>query len=268
MMTLVSVLSLGFFLGMRHATDADHVLAVATIVSRERRVGAATMIGLLWGVGHTLAILLAGGAVILFGAALPPRVGLSMELSGGLVLVLLGAFTVRGVLRGPTAVADPDAGHRHEPGGPPATHSHAHAHGDYVHTHPHSHGAEGHAHGETETPLGRLDARLGGLGPYRLLRPLVVGAVHGLAGSAAVTLLVLGTIRDPAWALAYLLCFGLGTVGGMMVITAAVGIPFAYSARRFALLNRTMALVAGLLSVGFGAFLSYQAGLVDGLFHR
>jgi high-affinity nickel-transport protein len=258
MITLLSILALGFLLGMRHATDADHVIAVTTIVSRERRVAAAAAVGILWGVGHTLTILVAGGALIVFGVVIPPRVGLSMEFSVGLMLIVLGAITVRRVLRAAGVVAGAD-GHGHE------VHSHAHAHGDYVHTHPHSHGLEGHAHGEAETPLARLDARLGGHRPYQMLRPLVVGGIHGLAGSAAITLLVLSTIHEPRWAVAYLVLFGVGTIVGMMLITAAIAVPFAYSAGRLVRVNRVLALGSGVLSVAFGLFVTYQIGLVDGL---
>ena len=98
------------------------------------------------------------------------------------------------------------------------------------------------------------------------MRPLVVGLVHGLAGSAAVALLVLATIRDPLWAVAYLLLFGVGTIVGMMLITAAIGLPFVYTARRFVRLHRYLGVASGLLSLGLGLFLAYQIGLGDGLF--
>ena len=147
-------------------------------------------------------------------------------------------------------------------------HAHPHAHSDFVHTHPHGHEAGSHGHEETRTPLSRLDRALGGIGLYQAVRPLVVGLVHGLAGSAAVALLVLATIRDPLWAVAYLFLFGLGTVVGMMLITAVIALPFAYSAGRFAIVNRYLGLAAGLLSLAVGLFLAYQIGLVDGSSRR
>jgi high-affinity nickel-transport protein len=104
------------------------------------------------------------------------------------------------------------------------------------------------------------------LGLYNVLRPLVIGIVHGLAGSAAVALLVMTTIRDPWWAIAYLLLFGLGTIAGMMLITGVIAMPFASAVGRFSGWNRGMAVASGLLSLGFGLFLSYQIGFVDGLF--
>jgi hypothetical protein len=227
---------------MRHATDPDHVIAVSTIVSRERSLGGAALIGALWGIGHTVTIVLAGAAVILFGSVVSPRVGLTMELSVGLMLVLLGVAGVVGVLR---------------PARP-------HAHGDYVHAH--GPGGPIHAHGPDQTPLARLDLRLGGLGLYQALRPLVVGVVHGLAGSAAVALLVLPTIREPLPAVGYLVVFGMGTIAGMMLITVAIAVPFAYTATRFLAVHRSLALTAGMLSVGFGLFIVYHIGFVGGLF--
>jgi hypothetical protein len=104
------------------------------------------------------------------------------------------------------------------------------------------------------------------LGLFHVLRPLVVGIVHGLAGSAAVALLVLTTINRPAWAIGYLLVFGLGTIAGMMLITAAIALPFAYSLKHFFQLNRGLALASGFLSLCFGLFVCYHIGIVDGLF--
>ncbi len=241
MWSLLPLAALGFVLGIRHATDPDHVVAVATIVSRERTIGAAALIGVLWSLGHTFTILLAGGVIAFFGLVVPPQVGLTMELSVALILIVLGALGVAGV--------------RRQQSGP-------HAHGDYVHAHPGGHAADHHGHEEQETPLGRLDRRFGGLGYYQAARPFVVGVVHGLAGSAAVALLVVATIHDPLLYLAYLLVFGLGTIAGMMLITAAIAVPFVYSARRLPGMNRVLTLAAGLLSVAFGLFLVYQIGFV------
>jgi high-affinity nickel-transport protein len=236
------------------------VIAVTTIVSRERSIGPAALIGGLWGVGHTLTIVAAGGMVILLGIVIPPRLGLTMEFSVALMLILLGVLNLTGIL----------TWLRHGLGfdreGHPTTHSHPHAHGDYVHTHPHRHEAGGHGHADDATPQARLDRALGRLGVYQTVRPLIVGVIHGLAGSAAVALLVLATIRDPWWGLGYLAVFGVGTIAGMMLITAALAVPLAYTAARFSRVNRYLALASGLLSLGFGLFLAYQIGMVDGLF--
>jgi len=111
-----------------------------------------------------------------------------------------------------------------------------------------------------------LGKTVGNLGLYQTLRPFVIGLVHGLAGSAAVALLVLSTIKSPAWATAYLLVFGLGTMAGMMLMTTAIAMPLAYTGKRFLGASRLMTLTSGVFSMAFGLFLVYQIGLVDGLF--
>ncbi|HEY0702762.1 MAG TPA: hypothetical protein VGD60_08350 [Candidatus Acidoferrales bacterium] len=262
MITLLSIIALGFFLGMRHATDPDHVIAVTTIVSRQRSIRHAAAIGILWGLGHTITIFLVGSAIILFGVVIPPRLGLTMELSVGLMLILLGILNLTGFTRWLTETLTPSA--LDENGRP--RHVHPHQHGDYVHAHPHHHEPEKHGHAENETPVGWMDRMFGQLGLYQALRPLAVGLVHGLAGSAAVALLVLTTIRDPRWAIAYLLVFGVGTIAGMMLITAAIALPFKYSQTRFARLNRGLAVASGLLSIAFGIFIVYKMGYVNGIF--
>jgi len=257
MATLLSIVALGFFLGMRHATDPDHVIAVTTIVSRQRSIRQAALIGALWGIGHTITILAVGSAIILFGLVIPPRVGLTMELSVGLMLILLGILNLSGIMRWITETVTPLASGQH---------SHPNGHGDYVHAHPHGHSPEKHGHLDSATPVSWMDRTFGRLGLYQLVRPLAVGIVHGLAGSAAVALLVLTTIRVPSWAVLYLLVFGIGTVAGMMLITAAIAVPFTFSENRFARLNRGLGLASGLLSIAFGFFIVYQMGFVYGLF--
>ncbi|HEY7503931.1 MAG TPA: hypothetical protein VH700_07510 [Gemmatimonadales bacterium] len=250
---LLAVMALGLFLGMRHAADPDHVIAVTTIVSRHASAGRAAVIGLLWGVGHTLTIMVVGVGIVLLGWVIPPRVGLSLELSVGLMLIVLGVVNLRAVLLERRAAAG-------------LVHMHAHAHGDYVHTHPHKHRPEAHPHRPDDTPLARLDRRLGGLRPYEVLRPLIVGIVHGLAGSAAVALLVLTAIGSSKWAVAYLALFGLGTIIGMMLITVGLAWPLAGLSPRFASLPRRLRLASGVISLIAGLAITYQIGVVDGLF--
>ncbi len=253
----LTIIALGFFLGVRHATDPDHVIAISTIVARQRTPRGAALIGTVWGVGHTLTILVVGGGIILFGWVIPPRVGLSMELSVGVMLIVLGVMNLTGVLQRITESLSPAPGRLH---------AHPHSHGDYVHTHVHGHEPETHPHQLDQTPVSWLDRHFGGLGPYQLVRPLIVGVVHGLAGSAAVALLVLATIGNPRWGVFYLLIFGLGTILGMALITALIAVPFARGTPRFARLNRGLRVASGMISLGFGLFLAYRIGVVDGLF--
>lgn len=259
-MALLTIIALGFVLGMRHATDPDHVIAVTTIVSRQQSIRHAGLIGILWGVGHTITILIVGAGIIIFNLVIPPRVGLAMELAVGLMLILLGILNLTGVTQRITANFTP--AHNH-PG--PVIHSHAHSHHGETHTHVHGHSPDVHMHLE-EAPRSGFGRVLDRIGLYQLLRPLAVGLVHGLAGSAAVALLVLSTIHEPRWAIAYLLVFGVGTIAGMMLITMAIGAPFAYTRTKSANLNRGLGIASGLISVAFGLFVTVQIGFVDGLF--
>jgi nickel/cobalt exporter len=239
----VTVVLLGLFLGMRHSTDPDHVVAVSTIVSRQGSVRGSAVIGLLWGLGHTLTIFFVGCAIIVFGVVIPPRLGLSMEFCVALMLILLGVLNLTGVMGWITdrltrkASANPSL----ENAG----------------------GKNSQASSRIQSVIEKM---VGKLGLYQTLRPLVVGLVHGLAGSAAVALLVLSTIKSPFWSTAYLLVFGLGTMVGMMLMTAAISAPLVYTGKKFFNVNRHLTVVSGLASVAFGMFLVYQIGFVDGLF--
>jgi len=235
----VGIVLLGLFLGMRHSTDPDHVVAVSTIVSRERSVRHAALIGILWGVGHTLTISVVGSAIILFGMVIPPRIGLSMEFSVALMLILLGVLNLTGVLRWLTEKFTPAS----QLIGKSATPREA-----------------------IEVAGGSVNRVISRYGLYQLLRPLVVGLVHGLAGSAAVALLVLSTIHSPLWAIAYLVVFGIGTIAGMMLMTTVIALPIAYTGNRFARAGNYIGVFSGVVSTAFGMFLVYQIGLVDGLF--
>jgi len=256
----LAVLALGFFLGVRHATDPDHVIAVTTIVARHRHAWGAALIGAAWGLGHTLTIMVVGSGIILFNWVISPRLGLSLEVAVGLMLVVLGVLALRDVwpLFRSNPAPVPDA---HDP-----MHSHAHSHGDYIHTHPHQHEPEAHPHQPDQTPVTRLDRYMGGLTLYRLVRPLVVGMVHGLAGSAAVALLVLTAISDPKWSVLYLIIFGAGTIAGMMLITAAIALPFAWGGGTSSRFAARLQVVAALISIVFGGVLTWQIGFEGGVF--
>jgi high-affinity nickel-transport protein len=260
-LNLVSFLALGFFLGMRHATDADHVVAIATIISRERTMKGSALIGAAWGIGHTLTVLAVGVAIIGFGLVIPPRLGLSMEFAVGIMLVVLGVLTLTGMGRTVGILAGAGA----PGGGMLDLRDHVHAHGDYVHRHPHGLEPAAHGHAEHQTPLARLDRSwLSRLSLYQWARPFVVGLVHGLAGSAAIALMVLSVIRDTSAAIGYLLLFGLGTVGGMMLITLALSAPFAFTAVNLPKFNWRLRVASGLISFAFGIALIYGTGFANG----
>jgi len=247
-----SVVLIGLLLGMRHSLDPDHVVAVSTIVSRQRSIRHAAMIGILWGVGHTLTIFLVGSAIILFGLVIPPRLGLFMEFSVALMLILLGALNLTGVMHWIT--------HRLTPHG-------AHASPSVNLEADRADGRDSRTDASAgDASLGLLDLLAGRFGLYQLLRPLIVGIVHGLAGSAAVALLVLSTIRVPVWAIAYLLVFGLGTIIGMMSMTVGMALPIAFAGNRVSKMSGYLSYGSGVVSLAFGLFLVYQIGFVNGFF--
>lgn len=238
----VTVVLLGLFLGMKHSTDSDHVVAVSTIVTRQGTIRSSASVGLLWGLGHTITIFIVGSAIIVFRVVIPARLGLFMEFCVAFMLVLLGVVNLtrtKGLV-----VNEPAGAHarladdlRASPGLPAAGR------------------------------LARVRAKhFQGLSLFQTLRPLLVGLVHGLAGSAAVALLVLATIRSPLWSTAYLLVFGFGTMLGMMLMTTAISLPMIYAGRRFFTFNNWLVTLSGAASVAFGAFLIYHIGFVDGLF--
>ena len=252
MLSLLSIIAIGFFLGMRHATDPDHVIAVTTIVSNQRKAGRAALIGAMWGVGHTVTIFVVGSAIILFNVVIPVRLGLAMELSVGFMLILLGIWNLY-------SFKNTISNHA-------AVHAHPHTHGDYIHNHPHKHEPESHPHSPEQTPLARLDKTFGKLSLYQLIRPLVVGILHGLAGSAAVALLILASIHNSRWAIVYLLVFGVGTIAGMMLITMSIASTFRFVGKRVAGFSRQLGVASGLISLAFGLFVAYQICVVQGIF--
>ena len=254
MTQLLALAGFGFLLGMRHATDADHVIAVTTILSRSRRFLHSTLIGALWGLGHTMTVVAVGILIIVFNVVIPPPVGLAMEFAVALMLIALGILSLTGVARRVTERLTPPAplhGHPHE-------HLHAHDAADEEHAHGHAH-----LHGHGSDPrLSLVDT----FGWFQLLRPVAVGLVHGLAGSAAVALLVLATIEDTGAALAYLVVFSLGVATGMALLTTVIGLPFMVSRARSEQINRWLTVGAGVLSLAFGLYLAYEIGFVGGLF--
>jgi ABC-type nickel/cobalt efflux system permease component RcnA len=236
---LVAASLLGFVLGLQHATDADHLVAVTTIVTRERRFRDGARIGLSWGLGHATALSLAGGVVVGLDARLPPEVGGGLELAVAGLIVLLGVVRLRDALRGIGQAPSEHVLADHDHDGREVFHSHRHAHAGETHAHPHVH------------PSRVLLRALGGAGRGLAWRACAVGAVHGLAGTATISLLVLTTIPSPLGGLLYLLVFGLGTLAGMTALTAVMAWPLSV-ALRFRQAHRVLALGSGLGAIVFG----------------
>jgi hypothetical protein len=236
-LSAVSVLALGFALGLKHAVEADHLAAVSTIVSERRSLWGASLVGGLWGVGHTISLVVAGVAVVMFQFRIEGKLERALEFSVGLMLVALGANALRKLARGGRL------------------HLHVHQHGGREHIHPHVHD------GTPETdPQTHHGLRLVGT------RPLLVGLLHGLAGSAALMLLVLSTISSKLIGLLYIIVFGVGSIGGMMLMSALFGLPVYLTAARFSRLNLAVRGLAAVFSLSFGLLMLYEIGFVGGLF--
>ena len=214
MPSLITILILGFLLGMRHATDTDHVVAIGTITARQKSVKSSMAVGGLWGIGHSAMVTVVGILIIFLHLNIPARVGTMLEFMVGMMLVILGVINIFQTIRLPTV-------HRHE-----------HSHGGKTHTHTHFH----------------------------LIRPFVVGSVHGLAGSAAIALLILATINNSIYAIYYLLIFNLGVIVGMMIVTTLIGASLVYVKNKINDLNKYFVLGSGIISFIFGIYVMYQNG--------
>lgn len=232
LLSTASLLGLGLVFGLKHALEADHVAAVSTIVSEHRSVWSSSVVGALWGIGHTLSLLVAGVAVIVLHVEISDRVAMALELGVAVMLIVLGANALRRLWRGGRL------------------HVHAHRHGRRPHLHPHLHD------GAAEEP--HHHHRIG-------VRPLLIGMVHGLAGSAALMLLVLSSIPSPRIGFAYIIIFGMGSIGGMLGVSALMSLPIQLAAQRFSSAHATVRAVAALFSFAFGVAMAYQIGVVDGL---
>ena len=220
---LLTSSGIGSLLGMRHALEPDHMAAVSTLVSHEQSSGKAALLGVCWGLGHTLSLFIVGAGLILLRAEMPASMSDLFECAVAVMLVGLGLRAIRQAVR-------------QGPAGP----SHLHRHGVIVHSHS---GVPTHVH----------------IGRWTLARrPLLVGAVHGLAGSGALTALVLTTLPTPAAQLAYMALFGLGSTVGMAALSGLLGWPLARLGANQAV-ARTVTLLVGCSSAGLGLFWGYLA---------
>lgn len=227
---VITALSVGFVLGLRHALDPDHIVAVSTIVSECKSLRRSSLVGTFWGLGHTLSLLVVGLAVVSFKLNLSERVAVWLEFVVALMLVALGAKALVTAVRGWKLHA-----HTHEHDGQKHVHLHIHRPGE-AGTHQHRH--------------------ILGLG----MRPFLVGMVHGFAGSAGLMLLVLATIPSAIVGMLYIVVFGVGSIGGMILMSSAISLPFLLIARRLSLFGRVLQASVGVVSLGFGLYLIWHYG--------
>jgi ABC-type nickel/cobalt efflux system permease component RcnA len=234
--SVLGLLALGLVYGLKHATEADHIVAVSTIVSEHRKLARAAIVGALWGAGHTASLIVVGTIVLTLKVAIPERVAGWLEFSVALMIIGLGIMAFRRALSGRSDL-----------------HVHRHGHGFFSHSHIHFH--------EAESPVDNHTHEVVSIG----IKPTIVGAMHGLAGSAALTLLVLTQINSPVLGLIYLAVFGVGSILGMLLMSGLVGLPFVLSSRKLSGVHYQLQMLAGLLSVAFGFWYAYVTGLVSGL---
>jgi len=225
-MTLAATFTLGFLLGLRHAMDADHIAAVATLATRSRSVAQTVVQGVAWGAGHTLTLMMFGGVVLAAGAVVPARAVDLLELAVGIMLVGLGADALHRLWRDRVHFH----AHRHTSG---AEHFHAHSHRGEVAPHDPAH--HHHAH-----PRGLVT------------RAMLVGMMHGMAGSAALILLGVEAMRSPIWAFAYIGVFGIGSILGMLLLSAAIAVPLRMSSRHLGSAHTALSALVGLATFLLG----------------
>jgi len=225
-LSTLSFVGIGFVFGLKHALDADHLAAVSTIVSERRSLWHSSLVGALWGVGHTTALLFAGLAVIVLRVEISPAVARGLETGVAIMLIVLGLNALRRLA----------AGGRLE--------MHVHTHGDRTHVHPHIHDAA--SPPASPHPVGFA------------MRPLLIGLVHGAAGSAALMLLVLTTIPSTLGRIGYIAAFGVGSIGAMVIMSALLGLPARLTAGRFRRAYLAVQVLAACFSLGLGCAMAYQ----------
>src|SRR5205085_1970816 len=217
----LTALTIGLVFGLKHATEVDHVVAVTNIVSEQRKLWRAALVGALWGTGHTASLVVVGIVVLVLRIAIPDRVGAWLEFGVALMIILLGTNTFVRALRGRGSI-----------------HIHKHRHGGLTHAHVHFHDEDTAHEGALTAPHSHAIRRIG-------IKPLLVGAMHGLAGSAVLTLLVLAQINSPLIGILYLLVFGCGSFVGLLVMSGLVGLPFVLTARKLDRFHHGLQTIAG-----------------------
>ncbi|MDQ3132536.1 MAG: urease accessory protein UreH [Acidobacteriota bacterium] len=223
-----SVLLLGFFLGLRHAIEADHLAAVSAIVSEKKNIFSAAIVGGMWGIGHTISLFVVGAIVIFLKLQISESVEAKLEAIVGGMLVLLGLNALKNLFTAKEI------------------HAHTHEHSERAHTHFHLHKEE-----KEEEQAEKSHHRFSP-------RSVLIGMIHGLAGSAALTILVVPTIESPVIAMLYILVFGVGSIGGMMIMSFIIGLPFHFTATNFVFLNKAIRFCAGIFSLCLGSYIIYE----------
>lgn len=238
----LSILFFGFFLGLKHAVEADHLAAVTTIVTDRKSLWSSAIIGGIWGLGHTISLTAVGILVLLLNFEVSESTEKKLELAVGVMLVLLGLNVIQKIVRGGRM------------------HFHTHDHDGHEHVHPHVHTHEDeHGHTHANVPETAHTHESKSFSP----RALIIGMVHGLAGSAALMLLVIPTIDSRALGLLYIIIFGIGSIGGMMIMSLLVSLPLRFTAVRFKAVNVMLRVFAGLFSVGLGIWVIYENAFAE-----
>ncbi|PFN98722.1 urease accessory protein UreH [Bacillus sp. AFS076308] len=228
----LSILALGFVLGIKHAIEPDHVIAVSTIASQSKKLFRSTLAGVFWGIGHTATLFIIGVILILMKGEIPEKWAMSLEFLVGIMLVYLGLTTLLSFKNIHL--------HQHEHDGDEHKHLHSHSHnGKHQHNHQHQN--------------------------VSYLKSLFIGLVHGLAGSGAMVLLTMSTVKSVWEAAVYILIFGAGTILGMLFFTTIIGIPFVFSSKK-RLLNQTLTRLTGVISIVFGMYYMYNLAVTEGLY--
>ncbi len=239
---VLALLGIGLIFGLKHATEVDHVVAVSTIVSQHRNLLRSAVVGAFWGAGHTAALLVTGVIVLSLRVAIPERVSNWLEFGVALMILALGASALWRALRKREEV-----------------HVHKHDHDGVSHVHVHFHeAATQHGHGKASTHTHAVSS----IG----FKPLLVGMMHGLAGSGALTLLVLTQINSAWLGMLYLAIFGIGSIAGMLLMSGLIGLPFALTSRNLSGLHHRLQTTAAGLSIAFGLWYACQSSLASGLF--
>lgn len=231
---MLSLLFIGFLIGMRHAMEADHVAAVATLATRTDSLGQAIKHGAVWGLGHTITLFLFGSVLILTDSIIPETMASGLEFAVGIMLIVLGTDVVRRMIRD-------------------KVHFHTHQHGNGVnHFHAHKHA------GETEhNPRNHQHSHKNRL-PRRAL---LVGLMHGMAGSAALILLTLQTVTSAMEGLLYMLLFGAGSIAGMAALSVVIALPLKYSAKELTWLHNGLQFTIGIATTILGVTVAYHTGI-------